>query len=83
MLLRHMVQILKDKAFKEKLGAPARETMKKQLMDLAGAFQICFTANQQQLAQLSLAALSASAVSHRVNDEVYEITSGLRQTVSA
>jgi trehalose synthase len=63
-------QILKDKSLKEKLGTAARQTVQKrflmsreleQLLDLAGAFESCFTANQQRLAELSLATVSESA----------------------
>jgi hypothetical protein len=36
-----------------------------QLMDLAGAFEACFTANQERLAQLNLAALSEPPASER------------------
>ncbi|HSE85766.1 MAG TPA: glycosyltransferase, partial [Candidatus Binatia bacterium] len=63
-------QILKDKSLKENLGSAARETVQKrflmsreleQLLDLAGAFEACFTANQQRLAELSLATVSESA----------------------
>jgi trehalose synthase len=66
-----IVQILKDDSFKQTLGAAARETVKKrflmsreleQLMDLAGAFEARFTASQQQLAALKLAAMSGSGV---------------------
>ena len=69
-----MVRILKDKSLKEKLGEAARETVKQrflmsreleQLIDLASAFEACFTANQQRLAQLNLAALSEPPVSER------------------
>jgi trehalose synthase len=65
-----MVKILKDQALREKLGKAARQSVQKrflmsreleQQVDLAGAFEPCFTANQQRLAQLSLAALSESA----------------------
>jgi trehalose synthase len=73
-----MVKILKDQALRERLGKGARQSVQKrflmsreleQQLDLAGAFEPCFTANQQKLAQLSLAALSESAVSHRRNGE--------------
>jgi trehalose synthase len=73
-----MVKILKDQALREKLGKAARQSVQKrflmsreleQQLDLAGAFEPCFIANQQRLAQLSLAALSESAVSHRRNEE--------------
>jgi len=64
-----IVQMLKDKSLKEKLGAAARETVQKrflmsreleQLLDLAAAFEPSFAASQQRLAQLSLAAMSES-----------------------
>lgn len=70
-----IVRILKDKALKEKLGKAARESVQKrflmsreleQLLDLAGAFEACFTANQQRLAAINIEALSESAgASHR------------------
>jgi trehalose synthase len=59
-----MVRILKDESLQERLGNAARETVQKrflmsreleQLLDLAGAFEACFTANQQQLTELSRA----------------------------
>jgi len=64
-----MVKLLKDPALREKLGKAARETVKRhflmsreleQHLDLASAFEGCFTVNQQRLAQLSLAAFSQS-----------------------
>jgi trehalose synthase len=73
-----IVRILKDRGLKEKLGHAARETVKRrflmsreleQLLDLAGAFEVCFTANQQRLAQLSLAAMSERAASGRPDSE--------------
>jgi trehalose synthase len=63
-----IVRILKDNSLKEKLGKAARETVQKrflmsrdleQHLDLAAAFEPCFIANQQRLAQLSLTAPSA------------------------
>jgi len=63
-------QILKDKSLKEKLGSAARETVQnrflmsrelEQLLDLASAFEACFTANQARLAELSRATVSESA----------------------
>ena len=69
-----MVRILKDKSLKERLGRAARETVQKrflmsreleQLLDLAGAFEACFTANQQRLTELSLATVSESASAPR------------------
>jgi trehalose synthase len=63
-----IVKILKDQALGAKLGESAREAVRKrflmsreleQLLDLAGAFEACFTANQQRLAQLSLAGLES------------------------
>lgn len=69
-----MVRILKDKSLKERLGSAARETVQKrflmsreleQLLDLAGAFEACFTANQQRLTELSLVAASESANASR------------------
>ena len=65
-----MVRILKDKSLKENLGGAGRETARKrflmsreleQLLDLAGAFEGCFTPNQQRLKELGLAAASESA----------------------
>jgi trehalose synthase len=65
-----MVRILKDKSLKESLGQAARETVQKrflmsreleQLLDLASAFQACFTVDRDRLAHLSLAALAESA----------------------
>jgi trehalose synthase len=65
-----LVRILKDESLKERLGSAARETVRKrfllsreleQLLDLAGAFEACFTANQQRLTELGLAAASESA----------------------
>ena len=65
-----MVRILKDKSLKERLGEEARKTVEKrflmsreleQMLDLTGAFEACFTANQERLAQLGLAALSESS----------------------
>jgi len=59
-----MVRILKDESLQERLGNAARETVQKrflmsreleQLLDLAGAFEACFTANQQRLTELSRA----------------------------
>jgi trehalose synthase len=73
-----IVKLLKDRALREKLGKAARQSVQKrflmsreleQQVDLASAFEACFTANQQRLAQLSLAALSESAASHGSNDE--------------
>jgi trehalose synthase len=61
-----IVKILKDQALRGNLGKTARQSVQKrflmsreleQQLDLAGAFEACFTANQQRLAQLSLAAL--------------------------
>jgi trehalose synthase len=61
-----IVKILKDQALRGNLGKTARQSVQKrflmsreleQQLDLAGAFELCFTANQQRLAQLSLAAL--------------------------
>ena len=69
-----MVRILKDQSLKEKLGKAARGTVKQrfllsreleQLIDLAGAFEACFTANPQRLAELSLAAASKPGQSRR------------------
>jgi trehalose synthase len=59
-----IVRILKDESLKERLGSAARETVQQrflmsreleQLLDLAGAFEACFTANQQRLTELSRA----------------------------
>ena len=64
-----MTRILKDKSIKERLGEEARKTVEKrflmsreleQLLDLASAFEPCFTVDQQRLAALSLAAISDS-----------------------
>jgi trehalose synthase len=61
-----MVRILKDKSLKEKLGSAARQTVQKrfllsreleQLLDLASAFEACFSANQQRLKELGLATI--------------------------
>ena len=61
-----IVKILKDQALRGNLGKTARQSVQKrflmsreleQQLDLAVAFEACFTANQQRLAQLSLAAL--------------------------
>ena len=61
-----IVKLLKDKELREKLGKAARETVQKrflmsreleQHLDLASAFEGCFTVNQQRLAQLSIAAV--------------------------
>jgi trehalose synthase len=69
-----IVRILEDDSLKQTLGKAARQTVEKrflmsreleQLMDLAGAFEACFTANQQRLAQLNLAALSEPPASER------------------
>jgi trehalose synthase len=69
-----IVRILEDDSLKQALGKAARQTVEKrflmsreleQLMDLAGAFEACFTANQQRLAQLNLAALSEPPASER------------------
>jgi trehalose synthase len=69
-----MVRILTDESLKERLGSAARETVRKrflmsreleQLLDLAGAFEACFTANQQRLTELSLVAASESANASR------------------
>jgi trehalose synthase len=69
-----IVRILKDDSLKETIGKAARETVQQrflmsreleQLLDLAGAFEACFTANQQRLAALSLAALSNSRAATR------------------
>jgi trehalose synthase len=58
-----IVRILKDKPLREKLGETARESVRKrflmsreleQLLDLAGAFEASFTANQQRLAAINL-----------------------------
>jgi trehalose synthase len=62
-----IVRILKDDSLKQTIGEEARETVKKrflmsreleQLMDLAGAFETRFTANQQRLAALNLSAMA-------------------------
>jgi trehalose synthase len=64
-----MVRILKDRSIKERLGKEAQKSVEKrflmsreleQLLDLASAFAPCFSVNQQQLAALSLAAVSDS-----------------------
>lgn len=68
-----MVKLLKEPALRENLGKAARETVKRhflmsreleQHLDLASAFEGCFTINQQRLAQLSLAAFSQSPHGH-------------------
>jgi trehalose synthase len=64
-----MVRILKDRSIKERLGKEAQKSVEKrflmsreleQLLDLASAFAPCFSVNPQQLAALSLAAVSDS-----------------------
>jgi hypothetical protein len=66
-----MTRILKGSSIKERLGEEARKTVEKrflmsrefeQLLDLASAFEPCFTVDQQRLAALSLAAISDSGV---------------------
>jgi trehalose synthase len=63
-----IVRILKDPSLKEKLGKAARETVQQrflmsrdleQHLDLASAFEPCFSADAERLAQLALTAPSA------------------------
>jgi trehalose synthase len=63
-----IVRILKDPSLKEKLGKAARETVQQrflmsrdleQHLDLASAFEPCFSAAAERLAQLALTAPSA------------------------
>jgi trehalose synthase len=63
-----IVRILKDPLLKEKLGKAAREAVKQrflmsrdleQHLDLANAFEPCFSANAERLAQLTLTAPNA------------------------
>ncbi len=65
-----ILQILKDKSLKNKLGAAAHETVTRrflmsreleQLMDLAGAFETRFNADPKRLAELNLAAMAPSS----------------------
>jgi trehalose synthase len=64
-----IVRILKDESLKKRLGCAARETVQQrflmsreleQLLDLASAFEPCFSANQQRLTELSRASASES-----------------------